>query len=285
MKIHMIAALLLTQFVSITSHATVPDTSDHLYPVDSPFYSKRYSRVRSIHAPDRPLKFVSYNIHWSENLDGVIADLKNIDSLRNADVYLLQEVAGTVGGDNTARVIAQALNLNYVYSPGCVLYGKDYGNAILSRWPLKNFYKANLPHSELNVQRTALGATVQVGDREMQALSIHLSVKFPDSVGLEHSRVDQVREAITQTNRNNLPTFFSGDFNKLNPFAWSNILGLFRDSGYVVSHGSMGWTFRDYRLPLDFAFTRGSLETVRAGNEYSAGGSDHIPIWAEVNLK
>jgi hypothetical protein len=66
-------------------------------------------------------KIVSYNIRWrgGESLEKLIADLKERPELKGALIYGLQEVdrdKERTGHVNTARVLAQALGLNYAWA-------------------------------------------------------------------------------------------------------------------------------------------------------------------------
>ncbi|HEX5809487.1 MAG TPA: endonuclease/exonuclease/phosphatase family protein, partial [Anaerolineales bacterium] len=105
-----------------------------------PYYSGNYA-VESLE-PEEALTIVSYNIWFGEDIEQAIVELKQLQSQKELDIILLQEMdeAGT-------RQIAQKLDLNYVYFPAAIepTYDRDFGNAILSRWPIVEAKKVILP--------------------------------------------------------------------------------------------------------------------------------------------
>jgi endonuclease/exonuclease/phosphatase family metal-dependent hydrolase len=105
------------------------------------------------------LRVVTFNIEHARHIDGAIALLQEDPDLRGADVLFLQEMdaPGT-------RRIAEALDLNYTYCPAIVNDSTDFGNAILSRWPIRDEKKVILPHHAhfVGSQRIAVAGTVDI---------------------------------------------------------------------------------------------------------------------------
>ena len=232
-------------------------------------------------------------MNYNEDIKDLLQDFTTIPALQTADFILLQEVTGTVGiDDNGARQIAQALNMNYVFAPAVVAdwlkpTPKDYGNAILSRWPLGQFRKVLLPPSakENCNQRIALGVTANVAGRLIQIYSVHLSVTFPDTVGNDRERAIQLKSALDQMDvaPAGMPTFFSGDLNTANPFGIRTIYELVATRHFTDAHPLKGYTDKTHHFTLDHAFARG-FSVLRAGTSYEAKGSDHVPIWSDLVL-
>jgi endonuclease/exonuclease/phosphatase family metal-dependent hydrolase len=278
----------LSLLFSLTSFAqtTPPDRShDMNYPADAPFYWGNFSETTASTPLPAQLKFVSYNIDFTSNLNAQIEDLKNIPSLKDADFVMLQEAVGNRDGTtNTVEAFARALKMNYVFAPGCVLFGVNYGNAILSRWPIGNFHKVLLPLSDADNQRIALGATARIGNREIMVYSLHLTVKFKDTIGSDTSRSLQVKAFTDEAEKNpNVPTFFSGDFNNVNPFGWKKVLQVVQNAHFTAVPDK-GWTFKTHHFTLDHAFEHG-FDVVANGIAYEATGSDHAPIWSILHLQ
>ncbi|MBS1960011.1 MAG: hypothetical protein JST80_11095 [Bdellovibrionales bacterium] len=258
------------------------------YPADGPFYSGNYATGQAqAHRTARgtqALKFVSYNVAMGENTDKVIEDLKNISAVKDADFIQVQEVVGIKGGGgNDLDKIARALKMNYVFAPATVLFDKDYGNGILSRWPIGQFHKFLLPLSDADNQRIAVGTVANINGKMIRVYSIHLTVKFKDSFGGEGSRAEQVNGALAPIEKlQSLPTYISGDFNNFNPMGWSKVKKLFDGYKYAQVPDN-GWTFKTRKLTLDHAFERG-FNGIKSGVAYEAVGSDHVPIWATLEL-
>ena len=108
------------------------------------------------------LRVVTFNVEYAIAIDSAIALLRHDPALRGADVLLLQEMdePGTLGSPG-------ALGMQYVYYPATVhpVIQRDFGNAILSRWPIVEDEKIILPHHGWwrKTERAAVAATLQVG--------------------------------------------------------------------------------------------------------------------------
>src|SRR5262245_47892387 len=95
---------------------------------------------------------ITFNIRFAREIDRAIALLIEDRDLQGADLVFLQEM----DAPGTER-IAAALGMHYVYYPATVHpgNGRDFGNAVLSRWPLRDEHKIVLPASRAH---RALGA-------------------------------------------------------------------------------------------------------------------------------
>jgi endonuclease/exonuclease/phosphatase family metal-dependent hydrolase len=108
------------------------------------------------------LRIVSFNIEYARHVDGATKVIASDPELRGADVILLQEM-DEIG----TRHLADAFGMHYVYYPATLSLktGRDFGNAVLSRWPIVDDAKILLPHVGVvgHLQRTATAATIRVG--------------------------------------------------------------------------------------------------------------------------
>jgi endonuclease/exonuclease/phosphatase family metal-dependent hydrolase len=88
------------------------------------------------------LRVVTYNVQWGRHVERAINVLKTRAPLTDADIVVLQEM----DAEGTRR-IAEALGMGWVYYPAAVhpKRGSDFGNAILSRWPIVADEKLMLP--------------------------------------------------------------------------------------------------------------------------------------------
>lgn len=87
------------------------------------------------------MRLVSYNIHAGVGTDGR-CDLDRIAALLaeiDADVVALQEVDSRLsrGGLDQAGLLARALGMHLIEGPLLREHQGHYGNAVLSRWPLR----------------------------------------------------------------------------------------------------------------------------------------------------
>src|SRR5436190_132397 len=132
-------------------------------------------------APARPdsapgphaLRVVTYNVQFGRHIDRAINVLSTRAPLPGADIIVLQEM----DAEGTRR-IAEALGMSWIYYPAVVhpkAARQDFGNAILSRWPIVADEKLMLPHiaGQRHAQRIATAATVH-DDR------VQLGPHFPE---------------------------------------------------------------------------------------------------------
>lgn len=97
-----------------------------------------------------PLRVLTWNLHHGEGVDGKL-DLERIaDRIRDvrADVVALQEVEQVTG--RTGRVdqpaeLGRLCGLSHVFGKNLDFQGGGYGNAVLSRFPIRSSYNRRLP--------------------------------------------------------------------------------------------------------------------------------------------
>jgi len=216
------------------------------------------------------IRVVSFNIKYSRHIDSAIHVLQSDTSVRAADVVLLQEMdeAGT-------RRIANALAMSYTYYPATYLVSrkKDFGNAVLSRWPIVADEKIVLPHHSRfhRTQRTATAATIRVRTTDVRVYSTHLGT-MADVMPSE--RRNQFRALLADAAK--YPhVVIGGDLNN-------------HGVGRVASEKGYAWpTERGPRTIAlwrwDHIFFRGLTlpDSASSGTVRDVrGASDHKPVWA-----
>ena len=137
------------------------------------------------------LVVVTYNVAFSRKVDEAIRVLRDVPELAGADVVLLQEMTG----DATAR-IAAALGMGYVYYPAIHhrRAKQDFGNAVLSRWPIERDEKLVLPHRSryAGTQRAATIATIRVDTLAIRVYSTHLGTAADISARRRLEQLDTI---------------------------------------------------------------------------------------------
>jgi endonuclease/exonuclease/phosphatase family metal-dependent hydrolase len=222
---------------------------------------------------DRELRIVSFNIKFAEHIDRAVRVLRTDAALRNADIILLQEM----DGPGTAA-IAESLGMHWVYYPASVARnGRDFGNAILSCWPLEDDAKILLPHKAWvrSNQRIAVAASVRIGDRTVRVYSVHFATPFGNG---PKARREQLAAVLDDADR--YPdAIIGGDFNS------ETIAEIALSRGYVWPTCDLPSTAKFWTL--DHILLKGDLATLSC----SAGvtrdnlkASDHRPIWAAMSL-
>lgn len=213
---------------------------------------------------------VSFNVENSQEVDSALAVLRGEPSLAGADVVLLQEM-----DEPGVRKVAEALGMGWVYYPAIVRRstGRDFGNAVLSRWPIVDDEKLLLPHRAVfgATRRIATVATLQVGRTRVRVYSIHLATKVNMSL---RDRRDQMAAVLRDAARHP-HVVLAGDLNDArmaemasrSGFAWPSREGPRTTWGGRFDH----ILFKGLRLSGPDA--AGTVEDVR-------GASDHRPVWA-----
>jgi endonuclease/exonuclease/phosphatase (EEP) superfamily protein YafD len=230
-------------------------------------------------APASPttIRVVTLNVEYAQAIDSAIGLLSSQPELRGADILLLQEMdeAGT-------RRIAEALGCYYVYYPATVhpVPRHDFGNAILSRWPLSDDRKIILPHWGWvrRTQRAAVTAVADIGGRRVQIYSLHMAM-MTEASGAQ--RRAQARAVLEDADRVVGPVIIGGDLNS-------------DDLGKVFARGGYQWPTRDEAPTreswwrFDHLFFRDLVVDQPGGTGVvadSRGASDHRAVWAVAVLE
>jgi len=222
------------------------------------------------------LRVVTYNVQWGKHVDRAINVLTTRAPLPDADIVVLQEM----DAEGTRR-IADALGMAWVYYPAAVhpKLGHDFGNAILSRWPIVADEKLLLPHigGLRHAQRIATAATVLVGALQVRVYSAHLGT--PSDIRPSKRR-DQA-DAILADAATYPLVIVAGDMN-------SHGIGKeFVAHGFVWPTEHNGFTTAVFNW--DHVFLKGfaapSPDRKLTGIvRDTLGTSDHDPVWAVAQL-
>lgn len=232
--------------------------------------------------PTRPdtLRVVTFNIQFSREVDAALAELRADPDLRGAHILLLQEMEG---GD--VQRLARELQMHAAYIPAShhSRHDEDFGNAVLSRWPLSDVLGVELPNEQPwnGQRRMAVLATAAVPGGPVRCVSVHLEVP---TLGTR-KRVEQLEAAAAAVADFPGPVLLAGDFNCVLDRD-ARILGRvlrragFREAlgqGPTALRGLFFWKFQ--QGVLDRVFARG-LEPVEAGAPPATAASDHLPVWS-----
>lgn len=239
-----------------------------------PRYSGTAIAPAAREAPDT-IRIVSFNVKYAERVDSAVVVLTTEPALRNADIVLLQEM----DAQGTKR-IADALGMSWVYYPAIFRHrsGKDFGNAVLSRWPITSDDKIVLPHVSryARTQRIATAATIRVGDVDVRAYSTHLGT--PADITAAGRRA-QLQAIITNAAKH-AHVIIGGDTNSAtvggvaveNGFSWPT------ERGESTSRFGRWDHIFIKGLALPSSEGAGTIANVRAA-------SDHLPVWALAILR
>ncbi len=241
-----------------------------------PLVTGRFAPAPSSTADD--LVVVTYNLRYGEGISEMIAAFQTIEPLPAADFVLLQEMdeAGVVA-------LARALGYDYVYAPASVAEdGDDFGNAILSRWPLSDARKIILPglHPLSGQQRTAIRTTARVGDTDVLLYSTHIEI----ATAPVELRVGQMAAVLADVPDDAERVIIGGDYNVVTGEGVETLAEQYAAGGLDHATPGLGPTLTRYGLrpsAADHLFTRG-FDVLDAGVLGDVSASDHFPVWARL---
>lgn len=219
------------------------------------------------------LRVVSFNVQFALRVDSAITVLATDPALRGADLVLLQEM----DAEGTERV-ARALGMWYAYYPATqhTKTGRDFGNAVLSRWPIVSDGKIILPHVGRlgRTARTATAVTIDVAGQRVRVYSVHLGTMVDVGPGARREQLAAVLADAGQFST----VVIGGDLNS------TGVGRLARDAGYNWPTERGPRTSRAGRI--DHIFVRGlAVDTAATGTVLETrGASDHRPIWATARM-
>ncbi len=222
---------------------------------------------------------VSWNIQHGLEVEKAAAELAARDELRNADIILLQEMdeLGTVR-------IAESLGLDYVYATAGThsQTGRNFGNAVLSRWSMGEPDAALLPYKAAigGHPRVVVGSTVSVGGMAVRACSVHTEIPSLSS----GKRLRQFEEIAAVTARRPRELLvLGGDFNTVTRRSINALAARMASVGADRASAGAGTTLRrgGREFTLDHVFVRGLIPDA-TGVVLDIEASDHRPLWVRL---
>ncbi|OWV89007.1 endonuclease [Rhizobium sp. N122] len=286
------------------------------------------------------MNFASYNIQYGFGLDGRYDLARIARSLEGADIIALQEVTRGFSrngfADMAADLAAFFPDHFWVYGPACDLHAEpagnglppvrgtrfQFGNMVLSRWPILSTRTLLLPRSrtigKINLQRGATEAVIAAPGGAIRFYSVHLDHVSPD----ERIRQLQFLNAhinafvhdggsLTGGGEFDLPEpplpedyVVMGDFN-MEPESPEYCALAGAGGGYygrvsrigtpidafaaLEAYGPESYSWMNpedhgERMHLDYCFVSCGLEgrLQSARIDTQSVGSDHFPLWVEI---
>jgi len=207
-----------------------------LYPEIEKILSGHEAGIFAPPEEEKPFyRAVCWNIERGIEFEGIVHTLKTHPLLKEADLFFLPETdlgMARSANRNVAKEIARELRLNYYFVPTYINLCKGngtelhfdgentlgiHGNAILSRYPLKDFHKIPLHNNKDKMKgrekrighQQALCCTVVFPQAETRLICAHL-----DAHSSKRHRRDQMEKILKDVRQlPPLPSLFGGDLN------------------------------------------------------------------------
>ena len=240
--------------------------------------------------PETLVKVMTYNIYGARS--GGIPDLKEIAKVikeADPDLVALQEVdkfsdRNKHNGD-IAKELGALTGMDYFFAKAIDIKGGEYGDAVLSKLPVKEKKGFNLEVDPAlgGERRSVARILVEKDDKEFYFVSTHF-----DHLGDERNRIKQANDFTTLVKTFQKPVIVGSDFNALPDSRTMNILWSTFASGCLNGNCSQ-FTFPtptpnrtiDYLIyhPVDAFSTK--LYSVFTWAEKE---SDHYPVIATFKV-
>ncbi|OHB49007.1 MAG: hypothetical protein A2Y10_01045 [Planctomycetes bacterium GWF2_41_51] len=231
------------------------------------------------------IRIMTYNIHWGEGRDKIhnIERIAQVIRESNADIIGLQEVDNHFSHRsefiNQAAELGRILNMNYFHCPSVPrkhLRGKGwFGNAILSRYPIKSTKLHKLPTQKGFEQRTCLEAKVEIDGIDYNFFITHLCyTNIPNRSG-------QIEYVIKLLEKTNSPKILMGDLNENPNGECLNMIPPEMINTFDVAGSGNPFTLGTHRI--DYIFVDESLQKRILNckvlhNDVTDVASDHWPV-------
>ena len=254
-------------------------------------------RKAGINPPRRRAEAVARNIKTAARAfsNGALLPRPDILALQEAD-----KETGRAGGLHVTAELANELGSPYVHVAAGIprgvqpkqrkwwlnfeeqiaLYDSgDTGVALLSRVPLKEIMRIDLPWQECAWRpRVAIGASVVLGGHKLRLLNVHIDPHAP--LGSQHNQLEVV---LKDADEQDVPSVILGDFNTLSKEKAVETRRFMEAHDYTTPFptGTPTWRGAGLRFHADWIFVRG-VRVSRWGVAKPLNVSDHWPIWAEI---
>jgi endonuclease/exonuclease/phosphatase family metal-dependent hydrolase len=243
---------------------------------------------RSTAQSNSTIRVMTWNIHHGEGMDKRV-DIERIAKLirqEGADVVALQEV--DKGVDRTQRrdlsaEIAALTHMSVVFSNNYAFQGGEYGNAILSRYPVLS--TENLHYQKVNEteQRGLLKAVLDVNGIHIAVFNTHLDHRRPDAA--RWSNVSEIENAVSPCG--SMPVIVCGDFNSPpEGRVYERLSKTFDDCWEIAGNGE-GFTIPSEHpnRRIDYIWIRKNrgVRAIKAAVPESLA-SDHRPLVVAIKL-
>jgi endonuclease/exonuclease/phosphatase family metal-dependent hydrolase len=241
---------------------------------------------------DEAIRIMTYNVHACVGMDGELSPerIARVIDQSGANVICLQELdvfRRRSGNRDQAHAIALHLEMNHKFHPAWHLEEESFGNAILTRFPMRMVEMKGLHHHKSDrSRRSALWAEIDVNEElSLQLINTHLSI-YPKEQLIQ---ARELMEEWVQPASLLGPVVLCGDFNARPNSATHKA---FAGKMFDVESFDQTRTRSTYFSPFPMArfdhifVTRGLLpvNTQVIDSRIAKVASDHLPLIADLKF-
>jgi endonuclease/exonuclease/phosphatase family metal-dependent hydrolase len=225
----------------------------------------------------------SYNLHSCVGLDGRRSPARIADALRElaCDVYALQEVDNQPGEHEESmqlEYLARAMNMTAVPGLRIVRHTGEYGNAILTRLPIKDIRRHDLSYSWCE-PRGAIDIELDLYGQPLRVIATHLGLRRSE----RRFQWRRLMVAIAEGSME-MPTIVLGDMNE-----WYRGARTLREAHDAFGEPPAPAAFPSFApmlaLSRIWVRPRAALESlVVHRTDLTRKASDHLPLKATLDV-
>lgn len=241
-------------------------------------------------------RIMTYNVHRCVGMDGRL-DIGRIAAVIAAvrpDIVALQELdvgRARTNGVDQAHAIARELGMHFHFHAALRVEEEEYGDAILSAWPIEVRKADTLPTSATVrglEPRGALWVALQIEDCEVQVINTHLGL-------VPHEQRTQADALLSERWLANAectdPAILIGDFNATAQHStYRRIAARLEDAQRVLRRPGRCLRTFPSRMPMlriDHVFVSRSVKVLSAQtprNALTRVASDHLPLIVDFRI-
>ena len=216
------------------------------------------------------------------DIDKVAATVKGL----GIDICALNEVYNKEmleGGANQAKAIGTALGFNSYFAKAIEYKGFEYGNALLSRFPIVSAKRIPLVlpdgmrKKERYEDRVLLVAELDVSGKPLTVMACHFGLSDEEREFATDIVLDEVKKIKT-------PLIFMGDLNAQPDFdVISKLRGALCDVSKLTDCEEPTFDSLNPYMKIDYIFTGGDIKVLGADIPRVVC-SDHLPVKAKIEI-
>ena len=243
-------------------------------------------------AEEKSIRIMTYNVHACVGMDGQLSPqrIARVIAQSSADVICLQELdvcRKRSGNLDQPRMIAEYLKMNHHFHPAWQRQDEQFGNAILTRFPMQVVRSDGLlQYNEDRSLRSALWVEIDIGkEKPLQLINTHLSI-YPQEQQLQAQQL--VKEWVEPA-RSAGPIIVCGDFNaRPNSKTHKTFAGALGDVDAFNDAPTRSTYFSPFPvLRVDHIFVSELLKPVDVEVQFSRMAriaSDHLPLTTDLEV-
>lgn len=238
------------------------------------------------------VRILTYNVHACVGMDGQLSPerIARVIAQTNADIICLQELdvfRQRSGQLDQAHTIAQHLRMSHQFHPAWHIEEEQFGNAILTRFPMRVVEAKGLHHHKADrSRRSALWVEVDIGsETSLQIINTHLSI-YPTE---QRTQARELVEEWIQPASLLGPVVLCGDFNARPTSMTCRILeGAMHNVESFDGNPTQSTLFSPFPLTrVDHIFVDQKLSskgTRVISSRMASVASDHLPLVSDLKV-